>query len=157
MWHSKPIKSQMHNKHNCKYVLSLENYFYHCFNFFGFIIGYGNIQCIMKSLQQQKIIFRPRIKANHYIFLKIVLYTTKDTFNMDKTASPFPLYLCGYNWSLVFTTSAGWVKTEAKTPANAPQTNVSDDFNSGVPSSVGRGKWKHQLSLNKTTALKSLF
>lgn len=76
---------------------------------------------------------------------------------MDKTASPFPLYLCGYSCSLVFTTSAGWVKTEAKTPANAPQTNVSDDFNSGVPSSVGRGKWKDQLSLNKTTALKSLF
>ena len=51
----------------------------------------------MKSLEHQEIIFKPRIKVNHYIFLKIVLYTTKDTFNMDKTASPFPLYLCGYN------------------------------------------------------------
>ena len=57
------------------------------------------------------------------------------TLNTQKTALPVLLYLCGNNWSLVLTTSAGWVTTDAIMPANAPQVNVSNELNSGVPSS----------------------
>ena len=54
-------------------TVNIESYLIIDIIFFCFIIGYGNIQCMMTSLQQQKIIFKPRIKANHYIFLKIVI------------------------------------------------------------------------------------
>ena len=73
--------------------------------------------------------------GNLYVSDKFIV-----TFSIEKTALPVLLYLCGNNWTLVFTTSAGWVTTDAMTPANPPQMNVSSELSSGVPSSESKLK-----------------
>ena len=98
-------------------------------NFSGLSVWcYWKVQCLLGWFDWKNSCCWTLQKASYlrYIFI---------TLNTEKTALPVLLYLYGNNWSLVFTTSAGWVTTDAMMPANAPQVNVSNELSSGVPSS----------------------
>lgn len=100
-------------------------------NFSGFSIYYWKVQCFLEWFDWKITCVGFYKQLNTWDKFLI-------TLNTQKTALPVLLYLCGNNWSLVFTTSAGWVTTDAIMPAKAPQVNVSNELSSGVPSSDGQ-------------------
>ena len=97
-------------------------------NFSGFSIYYWKMQCFLEWFDWKITCVGFYKQLNTWDKFLI-------TLNTQKTALPVLLYLCGNNWSLVFTTSAGWVTIDAIMPAKAPQVNVSNELSSGVPSS----------------------